>query len=157
MNSLLDLSRIEAKKSTCDYVEIKDYAGFIRQLCSNFEILAKEKSINFESNTPNSPVTVQCDSEKMEKIVLNLLSNAFKFTPSHGQILVKLEVLTLSPNKLINSDCIHLHVSDSGPGIPDHFKTKVFERFQQADAGMYILSTQYNQLIITNKFNNPCL
>jgi PAS domain S-box-containing protein len=136
VNSLLDLSRIEANKSSCDYVEMKDYATFIRQLCSNFEILAKEKSINFDINTPHTPLTVQCDSEKMEKVVLNLLSNAFKFTPAFGQISVKLEVIALSPNKIVNSDHIQLHVMDSGPGIPEHFKAKVFERFQQADAGI---------------------
>ena len=82
--------------------------------------------IDYEVDAPNS-LTTQCDSEKVQRILLNLLSNALKFTPAEGVVRFSL-----------NTDGEHavLSVEDSGPGIPPDMREAVFERFRQVDGNV---------------------
>ena len=93
------------------------------RICSMFDIIAEDRRITFERDFV--PVTIQADSAKIESILLNLLSNAFKFTPEGGRISVKIDVT--------ESDLIRMDIADSGPGVPVQFREIIFQRFRQID------------------------
>ena len=108
-------------KTTVTYYET-DLAKLIKQIASSFEIPAKEKNFQFSVMAPSS-VPSQIDIEKFERILLNLLSNAFKFTPEGGTIRCQIHE-DFGPNAVIE-------VSDSGPGIAEAFRDSIFEQFFQ--------------------------
>jgi PAS domain S-box-containing protein len=121
INDLLDVARLEAGKTTVTYYET-DLAKITKHIASSFEIPAKEKHIQFSVITPSS-MPAQIDTEKFERIVVNLLSNAFKFTPEGGAIQCQ-----------VHEDLGHfavIEVGDSGPGVPEAFRDSVFEQFFQ--------------------------
>jgi len=124
VNDLLDLAKLDAGKMTMDYVDI-DLARMVRTVAAHFDALAPQKSISYAVLAPDV-ARAEVDPEKMERVVLNLLSNAFKFTPQGGRI-----QCTLKNN---NSHFI-LTVQDSGPGIPQAMRNTIFERFRQAQGG----------------------
>lgn len=120
VNDLLDVSRIDAGRLKPEYSEI-DVAALVRITTDHFSTLAKENHLEFVVDTP--PVLpVQTDSEKLERILLNLLSNAFKYTPHGGRVRVSLAE---------TGGRYTLEVGDSGPGIPEDKREVVFERFAQ--------------------------
>lgn len=100
--------------------------GFIYPTTEAFENYAIEKNINFfyKVNNPNEEIII--DIEKTERIIFNLLSNAFKHTPPLGNISIESEVKTTSEGKMIYIDVI-----DSGKGIPKENQENIFERFYQ--------------------------
>lgn len=125
VNDLLDIAKLEAGQLELEYAKV-DIAQFARLLAANFETLAHDHRIALSVHTPES-LFVEMDEEKLERVFLNLLSNAFKFTPAGGGIDITVEQ---------NGDSVILRVADSGPGIPVDARAKVFERFQQLeDAG----------------------
>jgi two-component system, sensor histidine kinase and response regulator len=79
--------------------------------------------IKLNWNLPLQPVKLVCDPDLISRVVANLVGNAYKFTPSNGQ--VRLELTE-------DTDRIRITVSDTGPGIPAEFRDKVFEKFGQA-------------------------
>ena len=88
-----------------------------------FDVISEERRIKFERDL--MPITIQADSEKFESILLNLLSNAFKFTQENGRIIVKTDIT--------EQDSIHIDIADSGPGVPIQFREIIFQRFRQID------------------------
>lgn len=75
---------------------------------------------------PKSPVTVMCDPDLISRVVVNLVGNAYKFTPSAGQVRIGLAA---------EDDRVRLTVTDNGPGIPAEFRGVIFEKFGQAPLG----------------------
>jgi two-component system, sensor histidine kinase and response regulator len=75
---------------------------------------------------PESPVVISCDPDLISRVVVNLVGNAFKFTPPASQVRVAL---------VAESDRVRFTVTDSGPGIPAEFRGKIFEKFGQAPVG----------------------
>lgn len=138
INQLLDLSKLEAGKMT---VEIRqgDLAHFLRQLFSSFESLAQSKQIVFQYEQSHTSQIAYFDADKMEKILTNLLSNAFKFTPQQGRIEVRVDYNLSSPdgrsnfNSPIGGREVTIKVSDSGIGIPTERLPMIFDRFYQAE------------------------
>lgn len=124
VNDLLDLARLESGRMEMDYSEL-DLARFLRRTVANYESLTTERHIKLSCETPTE-VIAQVDPDKLERILLNLLSNAFKFTPDGGTI-----------RSALRTDQIHaiIEVSDSGSGIPKDMREAVFERFRQLDGG----------------------
>lgn len=122
VNSLLDFSRIEASRMKAHYVPV-DLAAVTRDLASNFRSALQAASLEFIVNCAPLPEPVYVDVEMWEKIVLNLLSNAFKFTMA-GRIVVTLEAIA--------SDVV-LSVSDTGVGIPEAELPRIFERFYRVE------------------------
>src|SRR5262249_36958982 len=98
-----------------------DAAGLVRFVADHFTVLANEKHIQFDVVTPPE-VSMEVDAVKLQRILLNLLGNAFKFTPHFGQVRVSLEE---TPTGL------RIEVGDSGPGIPVGRREQVFDRFRQ--------------------------
>jgi signal transduction histidine kinase len=124
VNNLLDLARIEARSMEPHYAPA-DLAQITRLVASNFDVLASEQGIAYEVATPQS-LPAEVDSDKVQRVLLNLLSNAFKFTPEGGQIRCTLHE---------QGDEAVLVVEDSGPGIPEPLREAVLERFRQVEGG----------------------
>ncbi|MCT7969100.1 ATP-binding protein [Laspinema sp. D1] len=129
VNDLLDISKLEAGKMELAAVPL-DLASLIRQVAGNFDALALEREITLSIQTPESLGT-QLDRQKIERVVLNLLSNAFKFTPPGGQIDCS---LSLEEGEGENNP-VTIAIQDSGPGVPAQLRETIFERFSQIEGG----------------------
>jgi signal transduction histidine kinase/DNA-binding response OmpR family regulator len=124
VNQLLDLSKIESGKMKPKYKYI-NLTELIRILAASFESLALQNSISFSVSLPNVQINGWFDSDCLEKIISNLLSNALKFTSTGGNVRLLVKQL---------KDDIEINVTDSGTGIPSEHIEKIFERFYQVDS-----------------------
>jgi signal transduction histidine kinase len=130
VNDLLDLSRLDAGKMAPAYAQI-DLARLVRQTASLFELLARERGLAFSIEVPES-FPAQVDPDKLQRVLTNLLSNAFKFTPAAGRVRCTLH-RDAGRAETPKGDTAVLTVSDSGPGVPPHLRESVFERFFQVE------------------------
>ncbi|HEY1286954.1 MAG TPA: ATP-binding protein, partial [Burkholderiales bacterium] len=122
VNALLDFARIEAGRTQASY-EPTDLAALTAELASNFRSACERAGLALEVDCPPLASLAYVDREMWEKIVLNLLSNAFKFT-LEGSIGVSLQLVP---------DCFSLTVRDSGAGIPEQELPRMFERFHRVE------------------------
>lgn len=122
VNTLLDFSRIEAGRLRASY-QPTDLATLTAELASNFESACERAGIALTVDCPALPDPVHVDREMWEKIVLNLISNAFKFTLD-GEIAVQLRQ---------NGNHVELRVRDTGTGIPADEMSRLFERFHRVE------------------------
>jgi PAS domain S-box-containing protein len=121
VNDLLDVSKLEAGRMGLAYRHL-DLSALVRLTAGYFEALAPERSVDYRVEAPET-VQAQVDGDKVQRVLLNLLSNAFKFTPDGGSVRCRLTAEgTLS-------------VEDSGPGIAPAMRQAVFDRFRQGDEG----------------------
>jgi signal transduction histidine kinase len=125
VNNLLDLSKLEVGKLKLNY-ENFDLSQMINITASYFEALAKEQKIHLKINTENK-LNIQADAEKIERVLFNLFSNAFKFTPPDG-------VIECSLSKRESKAIFEIH--DSGPGIKPELMDTIFNRFDQTSRGL---------------------
>jgi signal transduction histidine kinase len=128
VNDLLETSKIEAAKLDLDYSEL-DLGHLVRLVANNFETLALDRAVTFTVQAPDHAVPAQVDPVRIQQVLLNLLSNAFKFTPADGSIRIELQD---GPG----DGTVRLEVADSGPGIAPDRRGEVFERFHQLDGGL---------------------
>jgi signal transduction histidine kinase/DNA-binding response OmpR family regulator len=124
VNSLLDFTRIEAGRVKADY-EPTDLAAFTAELASNFRSVVEGAGLHLVIDCPPLRRPVYVDRDMWEKIVLNLLSNAFKFT-FHGEICVRV-------NPSPDGAGAQLTIRDTGTGIPSHELPRLFERFHRVE------------------------
>jgi PAS domain S-box-containing protein len=122
VNDLLDLARIDADKMPLAYVHV-NLTGLLQEIAAAFAASAEERSIVFQIDSP-SELWADVDRAKWVRIVANLLSNAFKFTPTGGRIRCSLH--------RVSNDRLLLSVQDNGPGVPTELKEHIFARFAQA-------------------------
>src|SRR5215510_1545383 len=122
VNDLLDVSKLEAGKLSPDYRRV-DLSKIVRLTCSLFEVIARERRVDFTVQVPDALLT-EVDPEMIQRVLLNLLSNAFKFGAVGGRITCVLEA---SGNNAL------LQVQDKGPGIPIEMSQRIFERFIQVE------------------------
>jgi len=128
INDILDLSKIEAGKVDL-MIEDTSLVSIATDLKQLFNVVAAEKGIQFETNfEPDIPPTIKTDKQKVEQVLKNLLSNAFKFTPKGGRI-----SLSFASRQIFNKKSIVISVADSGIGISSNKQKLIFEAFQQAD------------------------
>jgi signal transduction histidine kinase/DNA-binding response OmpR family regulator/ligand-binding sensor domain-containing protein len=127
INQLLDFRSIE-EKHTLSLSE-GDIVDFLRGVCNEFIVIAEEKNIQFSFFSESENIMMSFDAEKVQKIVTNLLSNAFKYTPNQGKVTVQIGHLGDDRNM------IEIKVSDTGIGISDEDKAHVFDRFYQKKNG----------------------
>ena len=128
VNDLLDVARVEAGQMGLDRDQV-DAARLVRAIVSNFEFAAAERKVKLLVETPES-LSWALDAGKLQRIVLNLLSNALKFTPPQGTIRVALEV----EGGEGEVPTLVLKVADSGPGIAPEHREEVFVRFRQLES-----------------------
>jgi signal transduction histidine kinase len=121
VQSLLDLSRIEAAESKSGFAPV-DFIQIVREVGEQFASRAEQADRSFTMNIPEDTVQVLGNEMQLRQIVINLLENALKFIPDSGWISLNLEP---------SSDQVTLTVSDSGIGIPPEDLPHLFERFHR--------------------------
>lgn len=125
INQILDIRKIEMGK-----LELRpqngDIVAFSKEIVFMFNDLAHKQSINLHIQSTLPTINTQFDPDIIEKILFNLLSNAFKSTPRDGEILVLIETKELEEKSTIN-----FTVYDTGQGIPKQFIDHIFDRFYQ--------------------------
>ena len=131
ITQLLDLSRLEAGQQAL-HPAPGEVVGFVRGLVSAFESLAEQRGIACAFETSQPVLWADFDADKLEKIVVNLLSNAFKFTPSTGEVVVSLRAIEAGAAPA--PTWLELTVRDTGRGIAPAHLPHVFDRFYQADS-----------------------
>jgi signal transduction histidine kinase len=120
---LVDVASIEAGKLAVAATE-SDVAALLTEAADTFSATAAAKNIVLDVQLGEGPLRAKLDYARVLQVMTNLVSNAVKFTPAGGRIVV-------GGDRLGNE--LRLSVSDSGPGIPQHLLETVFERFWQAD------------------------
>ncbi|MDX3915437.1 MAG: response regulator [Pseudosphingobacterium sp.] len=131
INDILDLSKIEAGKIDV-FFEMISLGSIVRNMEETFEAVAKERSINFVIEFQEDlPEKIESDQKRLEQILKNLLSNAFKFTPANGRVTLAIDIEERDAEKFIA-----FHVMDTGIGIAKDKQALVFAAFQQIDGAI---------------------
>lgn len=134
INELLDLSRLEASRVTLSARPVR-FLPFLRGLVFSFETLAEDREIQLifaPISDKLENIEVFIDPDRLEKVFLNLLSNALKFTPKKGTVTVSVRGPVSVPEDSTTGEAIEIQVQDSGRGIPADQLPFVFDRFHQA-------------------------
>jgi len=147
LGNLLDLSRMEA--GALEYeLRMRDLSQLARTALSEFELQASEKSVHIREEMPEEPLLVECDGDRIIQVIGNVIGNGIKFSREGGTIRVAVRTCTNLPAGLpenwresVQTDgkpFALVAVTDSGPGIPDEHKQKIFEKFHQIKQGKKI-------------------
>lgn len=123
INQLLDLSKLESGKLKLQPAE-GDLSAFLRAIVGSFESMAARRNMVLEAKFPAAPLAADFDKDVLEKILTNLLSNAFKFSPDEGRVSFEAQAIE---NQLT------ITLRDEGVGIPPEQLPHIFERFYQAN------------------------
>ena len=126
VNQLLDISRIDAGHMKM-VLEHSDVIGHVGMVANEFQSLAESKGIRYLIDIPDRILEVYYDRDKVEKVITNLLSNAFRFTPPGGIVTCRAKVL--SGNHREGFPQLRVIVADTGPGVPAMNRERIFERF----------------------------
>jgi signal transduction histidine kinase/DNA-binding response OmpR family regulator len=125
INQLLDISKLEEGQMKVE-VSRQNITQYFRTLTSSFTSLAESQKISFETSTGNIDILGYIDRDKLDKIITNLLSNAFKFTAKGGKVRASIESH--------HPETILIKISDTGIGIKKDKLDKIFDRFYQVDS-----------------------
>jgi len=141
VNDLLDVAKLEAGKMGIEYSDV-NVAALLRLVTGYFDGMANERRIVLSVEAPGT-LWAQVDEDKLHRILLNLLSNAFKFTPTLGKIRCSLS--------MTDDAQFRIEIGDSGPGVGPENRQAIFERFRQVhieDAGHHIGGTGLGLTIV---------
>lgn len=139
VNQLLDFRRIEMQEFKLNSSE-GDIISCIRETAYSFSDLSEHKSINFTFHASVAVLETFFDQDKLEKILFNLLSNAFKFTPEGGSVSVEIALGYYDHEKQTDLKRLEIKVKDSGIGIPTDKLELIFERFFQNEMPKNIIN-----------------
>jgi signal transduction histidine kinase/DNA-binding response OmpR family regulator len=151
VNQLLDISKLESGNMKLQTTP-QNFIPLLKALVLSFTSYAERKRITLKFNTTENEIIVYLDKDKVEKVITNILSNAFKFTPKGGRIEVTVtrslsssvghshsELDSESPNEMKKlkrvqlDNYVEISISDTGIGIPKEKMSKIFDRFYQVD------------------------
>jgi len=130
VNQLLDFRKMEVQEIKL-HPSIGDIIVFIKEISYSFTDIAEKKSIRFSFSSDIASLEIYFDKDKIEKILFNLLSNAFKYTNDNGTVSVSLMYNPPADND--DDGTLAIEVKDTGIGIPYGMQEKIFERFFQTD------------------------
>ena len=146
IGNLLDLSKTEAGAMEYE-MKSQDLVPLVRTAIEEIEVQAHERQIQVKADFPESPLILECDSDRIVQVVLNIVGNAVKFSPRNGEVQVRVDSVQEIPpgipehwkRMLTGSEKDGyfglVTVSDKGPGIQDSDKEKIFEKFHQVKQG----------------------
>lgn len=123
VNQILDFRKIDVN-STSINLSYGDIVSFVREICQSFSLFAEDTGKRLTIDSDNETINLYFDRDKMSKIIMNLLSNAFKFTNHDGNINVRISE---------KDEMLEISIADDGIGIPDNEKSLIFQRFYQRD------------------------
>jgi len=137
VNQLLDFRKMEEQELTLQLSK-GEFISFVKDVSGSFQDLSERKHINFSFSSTILRLEALFDHSKIERILFNLLSNAFKFTLEGGSISVVLENSHVREND--TNTWVTMKVTDSGIGIPKETVDRIFDRFYQNDPSAAILN-----------------
>lgn len=126
VNQILDFRKSEMSGLKLNATS-GDVIGFVKSISDSFLMFSEKKDVEFAFHASQDRLQMDYDEDKMGKIVMNLLSNAFKFTPANGKVSLSIDV---------EEGNMVMKVADTGVGISDEAKLHVFDRFYQASESM---------------------
>jgi len=142
VNQLLDISKLESGNMKLQAAP-QNIIPLLKALVLSFTSYAERKKITIKFNSIEDEIIAYIDNDKIEKIIINLLSNAFKFTPEGGRVEVTIncqaELVSASsvqhkiPKRVRDDNFVEISISDTGVGIPKEKIPKIFDRFYQVD------------------------
>jgi signal transduction histidine kinase/ligand-binding sensor domain-containing protein/DNA-binding response OmpR family regulator len=127
INELLTFSKIEMKQMRVS-VRKGEIMHFMEELSHIFDIVAEEREIDFVVNLDDTHEEVWFSPSKLERILYNLLSNAFKYTQPGGFVMLSAKLIKENSDTLV-----HISVKDSGRGIPKEAQEQIFESYYQVE------------------------
>jgi two-component system sensor histidine kinase BarA len=125
INELLDLSKIEAGRMDLSFAPIS-LLDMAEDVAESYRATAGEKSITIRTITHHTIPMVKGDADKLNRVLINLIHNAIKFTPAGGEIRIEAQVR--------DHDSVELCVIDTGSGIPLHELDKIFDKFYRGES-----------------------
>lgn len=131
IDQLLDLARLESGQTHLNAAP-GNFVTFLKAAFGCFISLAQQKDIQYRFSCTHDAIEVYFDPQKMESVIANLISNAFKFTPPGGHIFVEVR---LQEQSLGTGSFVSVLVGDSGIGIPEAQLPRIFDRFYQGESG----------------------
>ncbi len=142
INQIIDFRKLELNK--IEYSPLNtDVIALCLEVCNHFRVHAKDKAISFTLTSAFNKYELEADPDKLDKIVFNLLSNAFKFTPEGGDISLKIEEakapasdqISFSTFPELTGQVLAIRVANSGKGIANDEIPRIFERFYKSPTG----------------------
>jgi signal transduction histidine kinase/ligand-binding sensor domain-containing protein/DNA-binding response OmpR family regulator len=121
VNQLMEMRRLDRGQVRLR-AEKTEIVPFFKEIMDSFEQAALDKKIQFDMEVGEGLPEVWIDQEKIDKVLFNVLSNAFKYTPDHGTIQIRIDTTGTD---------LRVRISDTGPGIPDAARELIFNRFYQ--------------------------
>ncbi|MEO7127458.1 MAG: ATP-binding protein [Rhodoferax sp.] len=123
INDILDSEKIESGKMRLD-LHVTDIRQLLTQALVANKGFSDQHKVAVQMHAPNAPLRVRVDSDRMIQVLTNLLSNAVKFSPPDQAVELKVSRVAQS---------VRVEVSDHGPGIAQEFRSRIFQKFSQAD------------------------
>lgn len=122
VNQILDFRKLDVTGVPL-HLSYGDIVNYIKEICASFKLFSEDSGIKMEVNTTLPSLNMYFDKDKLGKIMMNLLSNAFKYNNEGGTVTIGIETA---------GDNVQISVADTGPGIPDVDKNRIFDRFYQS-------------------------
>lgn len=145
VNSLMDIEKQQSGKAAMMLSNF-DFSVFIHEIAHSFQTMAESRSIHFKAEITTESIPVRYDHEKLEQVFFNLLSNAFKFTPSEGRVTIHVCLLDEAgavvkaggrPLPVTAGRWLCVRVKDNGVGICPENADKIFEPFYQSGEDLH--------------------
>ncbi|MHB9140812.1 MAG: ATP-binding protein [Paludibacter sp.] len=131
INQIIDFRKLNAGKLQLN-LQPTNIAALVRDVVVNFKGLESQRKANLKMQVPNEAVIVEIDSQKIEEVLYNLLSNAFKHTSENNSIEVTLQVISRKDYPE-GKDQVRITVFNEGKDISDEDKVRIFERFYKVN------------------------
>jgi DNA-binding response OmpR family regulator/two-component sensor histidine kinase len=126
VNQILDFQRLGSSNDVLS-LDTTDLVALIKNECESYQLMAQQRKMQFTVNSSVGELPMVMDADKMRKVINNLLSNSFKFTPDGGDIKVSID--------RGGDGMIQIRVSDTGQGIPKENRDRIFERYYMSKRG----------------------